>query len=186
MGIQRDACPARRSMGFTLIESAVVLVVASVLLCMALPALGRMLARHRLVAAQLDLVAALQHARGLAITSGRRTLLCPSADGLQCTDDTHWEHGWVSGNYRSDKASQLDGPPERVNAGYTQLVIISTVGRTRIRFQPHGAPGSGNVTFTLCRPGHAEEALAITVSTHGRVAGTKPRPDDATRCAAGS
>lgn len=182
MGIQRET---QRNAGFSLIEGMAVLAVAGVLLCLAVPAFGRMVAHHRLVTAQLDLVAALQHARNQAVISGRRTLLCPSVGGIQCDDGTHWERGWASGSYRSDKASQLDGPPERVNAGYAQLVIISTAGRTRIRFQPHGATGSGNVTFTLCRPGHAEEALALTVSTTGRVATAKPRLEDVTRCVAG-
>ena len=182
MGNQREIRPKA---GFTLIENIVVLAVASVLLCLAVPAFGRMMAHHRLVTAQLDLVAALQHTRGLAITSGRRALFCPSTNGLQCDNDTHWERGWVIGNYRSDKASQLDGPPSRVSHGYTPLVVTSTAGRTGIRFQPGGTAGGGNVTFTLCQPGRPETALAITLSRQGRVATAKAAVDKAASCAAG-
>lgn len=183
--MHQKARQARCGAGFTLIESVVVLVIASVLLCLAIPALGGLLARHRLVTAQLELVASLHHARNLAITSGRRTLLCPSADGLQCSDDTHWERGWVLGSYRSDKASQLDGPPLQVHGRYAHLVITSTAGRTRIRFQPHGTSGGSTATFTLCRPGHPADALAVKVSIVGRIAAAKADADQAARCAAG-
>lgn len=181
--------PIRRktshSAGFTLVETVVALAVAGVLLSLAIPAFGAMLARHRLATAQLELMAALQHARGLAITSGRRTLLCPTTDGRQCADDTHWERGWLIGSYRSDKANQLDGPPQRVNGGHARLIITSTAGRTRIRFQPNGTSGGSTVTFTLCRPGHPEDALVIKVSNMGRVAGAKADADQAASCAAG-
>ncbi|AIF47296.1 hypothetical protein HY57_08420 [Dyella japonica A8] len=161
------------------------LVIVAVLLCTAIPAMGGMLARHRLVTAQIELVAALQHARGAAIIGRRRMLFCPSANGAQCTDDTHWENGWAIGRYRSTNADQLEGAPSQVHGGYRQLIITSTAGRKRIRFQPDGTTGGSNVTFVLCRPEHAEGALAVTVSNMGRVAGKVPGDDEASRCAAG-
>jgi len=171
--------------GFTLIEIMAGLAIAAVLLCIAVPAFGGMVARHRLATAQWELLATLQHARGLAIASGRRTLLCPSIDGQQCSDGTHWEQGWVLGSYRSDNANRLDGAPHRIGSGHAQLVIVSTSGREHIRFQPMGSAGGANVTFTLCRPGHPEDALAITLSRQGRAAGGKAKSDDARHCAAG-
>ena len=173
----------RRDAGFTLIESIIVLIIAAVLLCVAVPAMGRMVARYQLTTAQNDLIASLQHARGLAVSSRRRTLLCPSLDGRQCADDTHWERGWAVGPYRSTNADQLDGLPSLVNAGYSPLVIVSTAGRKRVRFQPDGTAGGSTVTFTLCRKGHAEDALAFTVSNVGRVASTKAAADKAINCA---
>jgi len=171
--------------GFTLIEAIVAMTVAAVLLCVAVPALGGMLARQRLVTAQIELVAALQHARSAAITGRQRTLFCPSANGTQCADDTHWERGWAIGRYRTTNADQLDGPPSQVHGSYPKLIIMSTAGRKRVRFQPDGTTGGSNVTFVLCRPGHQEDALAITVSNMGRVANKKPADDEAGRCAAG-
>ncbi|QNK00407.1 GspH/FimT family pseudopilin [Dyella telluris] len=184
VGIQRTIQPCRAA-GFTLIESIVVLVVASTLLCVAVPSLRHMMVRHRVATAQMDLLASLQDARALAITSGRRALLCPAANGQQCSNDTHWEKGWLVGSYRSDKASQLDGPPTRIHGGYPQLIITSTGGRTRIRFQPTSFSGGSTVTFTLCQRGYAQEALAIKVSNYGRIAGAKPSQDEAMQCASG-
>jgi len=181
---RREARQPRHSAGFTLIEAIVVLAITGVLLCLAVPAFGNMLARHRLATAQLDLLASLQHARGLAVTSGRRTLLCPSSNGQQCSDDTHWEQGWLIGNYRSDRPNQLDGPPQRVGGGHARLIIKSTAGRTRVRFQPNGTSGGSTVTFTLCRPGDPEDALVVKVSNMGRVAGGKADAEQATNCVA--
>ncbi len=174
----------RHVTGFTLIESIVVLTVLTIVLCITVPSLSGMLARYQLATAQIELIATLQHARGVAVSSRRRTLLCPSTDGQRCIDGTRWERGWVVGHYRSTNADQLDGPPSRVTGGYGRLTIESTAGRKRTRFQPDGTAGGSPVTFTLCRIGHAEDALAVVVSNVGRVAGSKASADDAAHCAA--
>ncbi|PMQ06898.1 hypothetical protein DyAD56_03200 [Dyella sp. AD56] len=163
-----------------------VLAIIAVLLCIAIPSFSRMLARHRVVTAQLELIASLQHARSLAITSGRRILFCPLASDATCANDTHWEHGWAIGRYLSTNADQLDGPPSWVHNGYRQLIITSTGGRKRVRFQPDGTTGGSNVSFTLCGQGHTEDALTITVSIVGRVASAKASDDQAYRCATDS
>ncbi len=183
MRIQREMIHQRPGAGFTLIESMAVLAIIAVLLCIAIPSFSRMLARHRVVTAQWELIGSLQHARGLAITSGRRILFCPLASDVTCANDTHWEHGWAIGRYRSTNADQLDGPPLWVHNGYRQLVITSTGGRKLIRFQPDGTAGGSNVSFTLCGQGHAEDALTITVSIMGRVASAKASDDQARQCA---
>lgn len=180
----REAYHSRRHDGFTLIEAAVVLAMTAVLLGIAMPAMGRMLAHYQLITAQIELMASLQHARSLAITSGRRTLLCPSMNGRQCMDSVHWERGWAAGRYRSTQASQLDGPPVLVHAGYARLIIVSSDGRTRIRFQPSGTAGGSNATFTLCHADHAEDALALRLSLTGRIAASAATPKEAKLCAA--
>lgn len=186
MRISQEGYQPRQSAGFTLIESIVVLIVAAVLIGIAVPAMSQMLARYQLSTAQLDLIATLQYTRNLAVISGRPKLFCPLSASQQCANDTHWERGWAIGNYRIGNADQLDGPPTLVNAGYNRLIILSTGGRKSIRFQPSGSAGGSTVTFTLCRKGHAEEALALTVSNVGRVASAKPKADDAASCAAGN
>lgn len=169
--------------GFTLVEQVVVVTVLAVLLGMAIPAMGGLLARHELASAQMELAATLQHARALAVSSRRRVLLCPSRDGQQCTDDTHWESGWALGRYRSSNADQLDGLPTLVHAGYRRLTMVSTAGRKRVRFQPDGTTGGSNISFTLCRAGTAAGALSITVSNMGRVSGSNATADQARSCA---
>lgn len=171
--------------GFTLVEQIVVAAVLVVLACMAAPALGHLVARSQLQAAQSDLMAALQQARDLAMTTQQRAMLCPSRDGLACTDELHWEHGWLLGHYRSTKGDQLEGAPTLRDGGHDTLTILSTSGRRRIRFQANGSAGGSNAGFTLCRTGHAEGALAVTVNNTGRIYGSKANAEQADRCAAG-
>lgn len=184
MDRSRQGYQPRCSAGFTLLESIVVMVVVGVMVAVAVPALGRMLARYQLSAAQLDLVASLQHARSLAVSSGRPKLLCPSSDGRQCAGDTRWERGWAVGNYRSGNADQLDGSPKLASGGYQRTTMHIMSDRKSLRFQPTGSAGGSPATFTLCRKGHAEDALAITVSNVGRVAGATAKADAAAICAA--
>jgi type IV fimbrial biogenesis protein FimT len=184
VGISQEGYQPQRSAGFTLLESIIALVVAAVVMAIAVPAMGRMLARYQVSTAQLDLIATLQHARSLAKTSGRPKLFCPSLDGRRCASITHWERGWTIGNYRSGHADQLDGSPLLVNGGNPHVAMHITSDRKTIRFQPTGTAGGSPVTFTLCRQGHAEDALALTVSNVGRVASAKAKAADAALCAA--
>ena len=184
MNSSKEGYQPRRSAGFTLLESIVVMVVVAVMVVIAVPALGRMRARYQLSTAQLDLVASLRHARSLAVSSGRPKLLCPSSDGRHCAGGTRWERGWAVGNYRSGNADQLDGSPKLANGGYQRTTMHIMSDRKSIRFQPTGSAGGSPVTFTLCRKGHAEDALALTVSNVGRVAGATAKADAAALCAA--
>lgn len=175
----------RRPGGFTLIEQIIALAVVAALACLASPALGHLVARTQLQTAQADLLAALQQARGQAVRTGRRTMLCPSHDGRRCADDVHWEDGWLLGHYRSDQADRLDGAPGTIAGGYDRLTILSTDGRRRIHFQGDGSAGGSNARFTLCRHGRAESALTVTVANSGRIYGAQASAEQAQRCAQG-
>lgn len=174
-----------RGRGYTLMEQILVIAMAAGLAFLAVPALGNLAARSQLLATQSDLLAALQQARGLAVHTRLRAMLCPTRDALHCSDELHWEGGWLVGHYRVDRADQLDGPPIFVVEGRGQLTILSTVGRRRIRFQADGSAGGSNATFTVCRRGQAENTLAITVANSGRIYATRATPDQAQSCAQG-
>lgn len=169
--------------GFTLVEQVIVAAVLVVLACVAAPALGHLVVRNRLQIAQSDIIAALQQTRGMALQSGRRAMLCPTLDGKQCTDGVHWEAGWLAGRYRSDSADQLDAAPAFADRGHERLVIISTAGRKRIRFQADGTASGSNTTFTVCRAGEPDGALVVLLSNAGRIYGKKASEEQANRCA---
>lgn len=181
MGAQR----ASRQRGFTLVEQVLVGAVVAVLACIAAPALSHLVARNRLQLAQSDIIAALQQTRALAVQTGRRSMLCPTRDGRQCADETHWENGWLSGHY-ADRAEQLDGAPVLADQGHEQVHIVSTMGRRRIHFQSDGSARGSNASFTVCRIGEPSDALQVRLSNTGRTYGTKPSAEQAMECANGS
>lgn len=184
--MSRQETPRKpRERGFTLVEQVMVMLIIAVLACIGVPALGQMAARNRLQVAQTDVIAALQHARELAVHGQQRIMLCPSRDGQRCSDELHWEYGWLVGHYRSDQADQLDGAPSWTMNDHERLTIVSTVGRRRIRFQPDGSAGGTNATFTLCRTAETRDALVVVLSNAGRVNASKASSDQAVRCANG-
>jgi type IV fimbrial biogenesis protein FimT len=173
----------RPQQGFTLVEQVLAGVIIATLSCMAMPALSQLASRNRLQTAQLDLVAALHHARGLAATTGRHTMLCPSRDGQRCLDGVHWEGGWIIGHYRAGQADQLLGKPLLTGPNHQQVTILTTVGRQRVRFQSDGSAGGSPVTFTLCPRGRADSARSVIVSNAGRIRSSIVKPESARDCA---
>ncbi|MCL6264282.1 GspH/FimT family protein [Craterilacuibacter sp. RT1T] len=86
--------------GLTLIELLLTLSILAIMLAMALPAFGPMVANHKAKSASQSLVSALNLARSEAIKRGHEVSICPLADGnsaRNCLTD-----GW--GNALSNEA----------------------------------------------------------------------------------
>ena len=104
-----------------------VLAIMAVLTSVAAPPLRQLLSRNQLQVAQTDFIAALQHTRGTAITTGRRTLFCPSRDGHRCSEETRWDGGWLIG-HDVDRDNQPDNGPLRSGRGYDKISILGDSG----------------------------------------------------------
>ncbi len=157
--------------GMTLVEQIMVLVIIATMTSMAFPPLRNLLSRNQLQVAQTDLIAGLQHARETAVSSGRRTLFCPSRDGNSCVDDIRWESGWLLGHDVDGDRQPDNGPlyTSRSHAG--KLTIYSTAGRRYVRFRPDGSASGSNITLLICRSGSNVQALSVVVSNSGRIRG---------------
>jgi type IV fimbrial biogenesis protein FimT len=106
-----------RQQGTTLIEQIMLLAIIAILTSVAVPSLRKLLTHNQQQIAQPDFIAALQLAREMALTTGKRTLFCPTRDGRRCSNDLHWENGWLL-----FKDGDIDHQPEhgslRVGRGY--------------------------------------------------------------------
>lgn len=169
--VPRNSRSWHRQHGTTLVEQIMVLAITAVLVGIAMPPLRNLLNRNLLQVAQTDFIAALQHARETAVTSGKRTLFCPSRDGSRCSDDIRWDNGWLLG-HDADLDDQPDNGPLYTGQGYGgKLIVHSSSGRHVVRFRPDGSASGSNLTLVFCQPSNAEHALSVVVSNSGRIRG---------------
>jgi type IV fimbrial biogenesis protein FimT len=182
MTIRRTAAPADSQRGITLIEQIMVLVLVAMLSSVAIPSMRRLLGRNQLQTAQTDFIAALRHAREVAVMSGQRTLFCPSRDGSSCGDQSRWDGGWLLA-HDQDGDHQPDHDPLHVGPGYGgKLIIYSTTGRRYVRFSPDGSASGSNITLLFCLQGTTAGALGVIVSNAGRVRGAPADAAQAAQC----
>lgn len=169
--------------GTTLIEQIMVLAIIGILIGIAAPSLGKLVIRNQQQIAQSDLISALQHARGTALTTGKRTLLCPTRDGSHCSDDLHWENGWLLFQ-DPDSSNQPEHGPLYVWRGYSsKLTIRGTDGRRFVRFLPDGSANGSNITLLFCQRGNPDHVLSVFVSNNGRIRSAPSDAKHASDCA---
>lgn len=172
----------RHTRGTTLIEQIMVLAIVAALTGIAIPSLRKLLSHSQLQVAQTDFIAALQHTRETAITSGKRALFCPTRDGNRCNSGTRWDYGWLLGR-DADGDNQPDNRPLYTGQGYNgKLIISSTSGRHIVRFHPNGSASGSNITLLFCQPSSAEHALSVVVSNSGRVRGAPASKNQIAAC----
>jgi type IV fimbrial biogenesis protein FimT len=83
----------RRNHGFTLIESLIVLAIASILAGFMAPGVGDLIQRSRATTAHNWIVTSIMFARQTAVSYGVLTTLCPSSTGTSC--EGQWHEGSI-------------------------------------------------------------------------------------------
>ncbi|TAA10817.1 prepilin-type N-terminal cleavage/methylation domain-containing protein [Pseudoxanthomonas winnipegensis] len=176
MNIRPSRKDRRHARGFTLVESLVVLAVASIGLAIGVPSYNALL-RHQREAATTNLLSSfLASARSTAISYRIPTVVCPSLDKKECRDDSDWTQGWImffdaDGNRRPDLSEDLlrvESAPRDPD-----LRILSTGGRPKITFLANGSAAGTNLTIRLCRG--ATSHASVIVNQSGRTRVEKPR-----------
>lgn len=169
--------------GFGLIELIVTLAVLAVLAAVAVPSFANMVARQELNVAQSDYIAALLHARYLAVNEQAPTLLCPTIDGRRCNERGAWTDGWLIGR-DPDNQGQLDGSPLYAGGKYSGRLNIVSSSKQGIRFKADGTVGNSNQSLTICLRNGEPRALRVVIARRGRVRGEVADAADAAKCAA--
>jgi type IV fimbrial biogenesis protein FimT len=158
--------------GFSLVELLITVVILAVLAAIAVPAFSQIIARNRLATAANELLWILKVARAEAIKSGYRTVICASADQINCSGS--WHDGWMLFIDRN-RTAKPSSPASilHVRGAFAKAVTISGNGKIKsnIAYQPNGQLGaiSGllqNGTFSLSVEGG--KSLQIVISTSGR------------------
>lgn len=170
--------------GFGLTEQIVALAVLAVLAAVAVPAFRRMLAGHELRVAQSDYLAALHHARNLAVNEQTRIILCPSRDALTCNGDNDWRHGWLIGRDPGG-TQQVSGAPLYTGGKYSSSTRIVGSDKKYFWFKPDGSSAGTLQRLVFCTRESPPRVLVVRVAMQGRIRPAAPEPEDAAKCTAG-
>lgn len=163
--------------GLTLAELLVTACLAATLATLAIPAMSDMLATQRRISAVNSLVSSLHLARGEAIKRNGRTVLCKSADSVQCTALGTWDQGWIVFHDLNNNALR-DADEELVRQQGPLGGRMRLSGNQPVaRYVSYGANGSARMisgafqagTFTLCgADGRQQDVRTIILSGTGR------------------
>jgi type IV fimbrial biogenesis protein FimT len=162
--------------GFTLVELMVVIAIVGIGLTVALPDLGVFMRRNQISSGTNDLLTAVSLARTEAVKRSVPTVVCASADGINCAAATaNWSVGYiVFADVNGDGARQ-PGTEELATVGTAfsaGIAVQSFGGAGLVRFAPNGlmAGGSAGVRFEIRHPASAitSENRYVCVARVGR------------------
>jgi len=164
-----------RSSGFTALEVLITMAVAAILLIIGVPALSEFGSRQRMDASVTSLHTQLALARSDAIHFNTHIIVCPGDPDRGCLASGHWDNGWMAfSDLNGDREHQSLEPVHRIEAGFEQVSIRSTTGRSKLRFYPNGSAPGSNGSITFCDRRGPASARKLVISNMGRI-----RRDDA-------
>jgi type IV fimbrial biogenesis protein FimT len=166
--------PAR---GFTLIELAIVLAIAAILVRVATPGMGRAIATRALSAQASEFMAALRFARSEAVKRGRVVTVCAAApgdatSGCQRPKAADWRSGWLVFVDHGARGILEEG--DQILRMQQPLANSGGVAGTRnsISFTAAGFSTDGSSHYAFSPPAesvnHAPPPLLVCVSKQGR------------------
>ena len=157
--------------GFTLFELLIAVAILVIMATLAIPGLSAQIQNSRANAALFEMFSTLSLARSEAIKRGYRVGLCPSEDGISCSNTFSWQDGWIL-----FKDPDRNGLPDTANATIIyhnlniHIRILTTSGRRKVIYQPDGTvTGNSNMTMTFCRPLTNQPPDQIVQSQSGRI-----------------
>ncbi|MCB1560096.1 MAG: GspH/FimT family pseudopilin [Xanthomonadales bacterium] len=160
----------------SLIELLAGIAVVAVLLGIAIPGYRGSVDATNATTTRASILNSVQRAITQATLTNTRTVLCPSGNGNGCDGGADWSQGWIgfidrNGNREHDAGDFL---LDRVQALPEGVRMTTSVGRTRLVFQPSGGNGGSNVRFTICDRRGPSKAQSLVLNNKGRLHGAPP------------
>ena len=179
--------PAIRQTGVTLVELVIALAIIGILLGFVSSSVSAAMNASRTSSGLSSLLASLTRARSNAANAEVDVVLCPSADGASCSAGDHWENGWIAFAVTHGGSDRDADEPVllRQDALPPKVHLVTTKGRTRIRFQPSGGNAGSNATFTFCDGRGSRAASAYAMSNAGNLHATTVEPANVAEACAG-
>ena len=162
--LQRD-----KETGMTLIELVCVIAIVGTVVAFAARGASAAINAARTSNGVASLHAALTRARSFAATAGVDMVMCPSMDGTSCAPGYHWEKGWIGFPATHAGSNRTADEPVllRQEALPSKVHVVTSAGRTRVRFQPSGGNAGSNITFTFCDGRGPKAASAYAMANNG-------------------
>lgn len=171
----------KQSLGFTLVESLVVLVITSLLTFMAVSFWGGLQLRMEGRTAITLLANSLANARNSAITRQIPVAVCGSRDASSC--DNLWQDGVlvfldVNGSGKPTTSSDILGF-YRIQTRNARIAWRGFGAGSSLRFDSFGRASASNGSFTYC-PGNNQSSYArqVVINRGGRVRYSRDRDGD--------
>lgn len=173
----------RMQTGFSAVEIVAGMTIAAILAGVALPTYRNVSEAAHAGAARAALGESLLVSISHAALAGSEVVLCPG-DANGCRASTDWSQGWIAfadlnGDRRHDSRETLLREQAALGG---QVHLRSTVGRTRLVFQPNGGNAGSNVTFTLCDGRGSAKAATLILSNDGHLRNGVPARAAAEAC----
>lgn len=168
------------TLGFTLIELMVTLLIAGILIVIAVPAFQDATLGSKLGALANTAVSSVNIAKGEAIKRNAVLKMCATVSGSSCVSSGGWQQGWIvfrdiDGDGVLDSDDTLIQRQAALPTGF-KLSAVDNDGNAvhAILFQPTGV-GTTYSLMTLCRsqPKVGAQERIISISTTGRTSVTK-------------
>ena len=162
--------------GFTFLELIITIAIIAILMGIAIPSFQTLISSTRIYSQSKKLFNTLVMTRSRAITSGYRTILCPTIDGEQCNNDNKWHHRLIifedrDGNGKRDVENEpivhTTEAAEQLNI-YSGSSYASTGARRRVAYYPMGHAYGSTITITVCDKRGTTDPYLIVVSNFGR------------------
>ena len=164
-----------RSTGFTLIELMIAVALVAILAGIALPSYASARAAAQTLSLRNALLAALTESRNAAAFYEHDTILCPSIDGLSCSNSFEWQHGFIAAIDLNNNERVDDADRRLLYQRETKDVrLLTSSGRKRIQFQPNGSNAGSNATFTFCDARGPTRATALVMNNRGDLREDRP------------
>ncbi len=145
--------PSRsKSSGFTMIELMMTIAIGSIVLMLAIPSFQYVTNSNRVAAEVNGLLGDLQFARAEAIKEGRTVTVCVSSDGLNCSNTTNWQDGWIVFSDPTNFGVRDNGETIlRVQKTFSGTDTFVSSGPTYVTFNREGyaAPIAAGTILTL-------------------------------------
>jgi type IV fimbrial biogenesis protein FimT len=168
----------RKLAGFTVIELLTVLLLASILISMGVPAMRSIIVENRMTASANELISSLILARSEAIKRGTFVTVCKSNDAATCGDaGVEWNEGWIIfSNVSGATADAVDAGDEiiRVYSALPDGVTIAGLGQIApfLAYRPTGTSGTPiqnlNGTLVICDDNGLSDSRGVIVTNSGR------------------